>query len=119
MPGLLAAGLGLGLLLSGPFALAPTAYVVLDVAYSVRLKVIAILDVLVLALYVDSGMSHTLYGRPQVLWALCILLLYWISYLWLIAHRGRMHDDPLVFTVRDRVSRVLIALMALVYLIAL
>jgi len=39
------------------------------------------------------------------------LLLYWISYAWLTARRGRMTDDPLVFAIKDRVSQVLIALM--------
>ena len=77
------------------------------------------LAVLVLALYIESGTSHILYARPQVLWALCILLLYWVSHLWLMAHRRRMHDDPLVFAVRDPVSCILIALMTLVFLIAL
>ena len=40
-----------------------------------------------------------------------VLLLYWISYAWLTARRGRMTDDPLVFAIKDRVSQVLIALM--------
>ena len=39
------------------------------------------------------------------------MLLYWVGYLWLIAHRGKMHHDPLVFAMRDRTSRVLILLM--------
>lgn len=76
------------------------------------------LAVLVLALYIDSATSHALYDRPQILWAVCILLLYWISYLWLKAHRRLMDDDPLVFAMRDPVSRALIALMALAVLIA-
>jgi 4-hydroxybenzoate polyprenyltransferase/phosphoserine phosphatase len=76
------------------------------------------LAVLVLALYIDSDASHALYDRPQALWAVCVLLLYWISYLWLMAHRKQMDDDPLVFAVRNPVSRVLIALMALAALIA-
>jgi 4-hydroxybenzoate polyprenyltransferase/phosphoserine phosphatase len=76
------------------------------------------LAVLVLALYIDSNASHALYARPQVLWAVCVLLLYWISYLWLMAHRRQMDDDPLVFAVRNPVSRVLVALMALAALIA-
>ena len=76
------------------------------------------LAVLVLALYIDSGTGNALYARPQVLWALCVLLLYWISYLWLMAHRKRMDDDPLVFAVRNPVSRLLIVLMALATLIA-
>ncbi len=76
------------------------------------------LAVLVLALYIDSDTSRALYARPQVLWALCVLLLYWISHLWLMAHRKRMDDDPLVFAVRNSVSRLLIVLMALALLVA-
>jgi 4-hydroxybenzoate polyprenyltransferase len=71
------------------------------------------LAVLVLALYVD-GAARVLYSRPQLIWVLCVLLLYWISHLWLMAHRKRMHDDPLVFAIRDRTSQVLLGLMAVV-----
>jgi hypothetical protein len=35
---------------------------------------------------------------------LCGLLLYWISRVWMTAHRGAMHDDPVVYALRDRVS---------------
>ena len=67
--------------------------------------------VLVLALYITSGAATLLYARGGVLWLLCPLLLYWIGRIWLVAHRGRMHDDPFVFTLRDRTSRILIVLM--------
>ena len=67
--------------------------------------------VLVLALYIASGTLNTPYSRHQLIWLVCPLLLYWVGYLWLIAHRGRMHHDPLVFALRDRTSRVLILLM--------
>jgi hypothetical protein len=40
-------------------------------------------------------------------WFLCPLLLYWISYVSLTAHRGRMQDDPLVFATTDHTSRIL------------
>jgi 4-hydroxybenzoate polyprenyltransferase len=43
-------------------------------------------------------------------WALSLLFIYWISYVWLMAHRGRMGDDPVSFTIRDPTSRVLILL---------
>jgi len=66
--------------------------------------------VLVLALYINSTASELLYRRPQVLWLLCPLLLYWISRAWLIAHRGDMHDDPVVFAITDRTSRLLLAI---------
>jgi 4-hydroxybenzoate polyprenyltransferase len=76
------------------------------------------LSVLVLALYITSDTAHGLYFRYQLIWLVCALLLYWISYMWLMAHRGRMHDDPLVFALRDRVSRIVIALMAAILLAA-
>jgi len=74
--------------------------------------------VLVLALYISSGVAEIHYTRHQLIWLLCPLLLYWISYVWLIAHRGAMHDDPLVFTVRDRVSRIVMLMTAIVLLLA-
>lgn len=67
--------------------------------------------VLVLALYIASGAVQMLYSRHQLMWLVCPLLLYWIGYLWLNAHRGRMHHDPLVFATRDRRSRLLVTLM--------
>jgi 4-hydroxybenzoate polyprenyltransferase len=72
------------------------------------------LAVLVLALYINSTASEALYRHPQVLWLLCPLLLYWISRAWLIAHRGHMHDDPVVFALTDRVSRLVLVLGAIV-----
>jgi len=75
--------------------------------------------VLVLSLYIASGSVKVLYSTHQVLWLVCPLLLYWIGYLWLVAHRGTMYHDPLVFAVRDRTSRILIMLMLAAALIAI
>lgn len=69
------------------------------------------LAVLVLALYMTSNTAQMLYGRYELMWLLCPLLLYWISHVWLIAHRGNMVDDPVVFTMNDRTSRILLLLM--------
>ena len=74
--------------------------------------------VLVLAIYISSGAAQILYTRHELIWLLCPLLLYWISYIWLTAHRGRMHDDPLVFTIRDRTSHIVILLAAVIVLLA-
>jgi len=70
------------------------------------------LSVLVLALYLATAAFDRTYSRGQLIWGTCVLLLYWISYLWLMAHRGRMTDDPLVFAIKNRVSLTLISLMA-------
>lgn len=62
------------------------------------------LAVLVLALYIQDPHTVELYKFPQAIWIGCPILLYWISRAWLIAHRGLMHDDPIVFAIKDRVS---------------
>jgi 4-hydroxybenzoate polyprenyltransferase len=59
------------------------------------------LSVLVLALYLNSEDVRRLYAHPARLWVMLPLLLYWISRVWLLAHRGQMHDDPIVFAIRD------------------
>ena len=62
------------------------------------------LAVLVMALYVNSQEVRALYKYPTLLLLVCPLLLYWVSRVWLIAHRGKMHDDPIVFALKDAVS---------------
>ena len=69
------------------------------------------LSVLVLAVYMSSEDITLLYSRADFIWVTCVLLLYWISHIWLAAHRGRMTDDPLVFTLKDRTSMILVLLM--------
>lgn len=68
------------------------------------------LSILVLALYINSSESLALYSHPKALWLICPLMLYWISRAWIIAHRGGMHDDPVIFAVMDRTSRVIAVL---------
>lgn len=75
--------------------------------------------VLVLSLYIASGAVKVLYSTHLILWLVCPMLLYWIGYLWMVAHRGKMHHDPLVFAVRDGTSRILILLMLAAALIAI
>ena len=67
--------------------------------------------VLVLALYIQDGKAANLYVTPQFIWLACPVMLFWISRAWLIAHRGRMHDDPIVFALKDKVSWGVVAFM--------
>ncbi len=74
---------------------------------------------LVMALYVQSADVVALYQHPQVLWALCPILLYWTSKIWILANRGKMHDDPLVYAARDPKSLLTIGFALVVILAAL
>lgn len=76
-------------------------------------------SVLVLALYINSNQSQALYSRPEVLWLVCPLLLYWISRVWLLTHRGKMHDDPIVFALKDKISLVVGAMVGVIAVCAL
>ena len=62
--------------------------------------------VLVLALYVNSPDVLPLYRHPSALWVLCPILLFWVSRVLMLSHRGLMNDDPVVFALRDRLSLV-------------
>ncbi|WP_449473728.1 UbiA family prenyltransferase [Sphingobium chungangianum] len=69
--------------------------------------------VLVLALYVNSADVTRLYSRPEALWGICLTLLYWLNRMTLVAHRGEMHDDPVVFAALDRTSQICFGIAAL------
>jgi 4-hydroxybenzoate polyprenyltransferase len=72
------------------------------------------LAVLVLALYLTSGPTPSeLYSQPMFIGLAAVLLLYWISYLWLVANRGHMPEDPVLFALKDSRSWVLVVLMGI------
>jgi 4-hydroxybenzoate polyprenyltransferase len=77
------------------------------------------LAVLVLALYLNSDEVVRLYRKPAVLFLVCPLLLFWTSRLWLLAHRGQIHEDPIVASARDPSSYIVGALVLLVLYAAL
>lgn len=60
--------------------------------------------VLVLALYLNSDAVVKLYKSPEIIWGAVPVMLFWISWMWMQAHRGKMHDDPLVFALKDKAS---------------
>lgn len=62
------------------------------------------ISVLVLALYINSPDVKSMYANPVMMWPACLVMLYWISRIWIIAHRGNMDDDPIVFALKDKAS---------------
>lgn len=66
------------------------------------------LSVLVLGLYVSHKDVTRHYANPEVLWLVTPLMLYWISRVWLLARRGELAADPVVFAATDRVSYAIV-----------
>lgn len=64
-------------------------------------------SVIVLSLYLNSETVAKLYEFPEFLWGEVPLLLLWISWAWIKAHRNEMDDDPLIFAFKDRTSQLI------------
>lgn len=76
------------------------------------------LAVLVLALYIDEPVVQGKFGAPWLLWGVCPLLIFWVSRMVLVASRGEMHDDPLVWALENRTSRKVMVAVAVFIVLA-
>jgi len=70
---------------------------------------------LVLALYLQSDRVAAHYNNPSLLWVLPAAVLYWECRIWLMTDRGEVHDDPLVFAARDKISWLLGIVIAIAF----
>ena len=76
------------------------------------------LAAIVLALYIHSPEVRLLYKSPEWLWVMVPLVVYWVSRTWILASRGAMNEDPIVFATRDRVTYFCAAIGAICLLLA-
>ena len=67
-------------------------------------------SVLILSLYLNNPETNIMYPNITWLWLMPALLLYWISRMWMKAHRGQVDDDPVVFATRDWQSLLVLSL---------
>ena len=72
----------------------------------------AISAIVVFGLFVSSPETAARYATPPALWLVAIGLIYWLSRLWIKTARGEMHDDPVVYAIKDKGSRFVVLLMA-------
>ncbi len=94
-------------------------YRVSDLAVLWPLGVAAALSsVVVFGLFIDAPETRARYATPPLLWLVAIGLIYWLARLWIKTSRGEMQDDPLVFALKDRGSRVTVLVMIAVVLVA-
>ena len=64
------------------------------------------ISVMVMVLYIDDLQAGSQYSQPDWLWFVSIAILYWISHMWLLAFRGQMNEDPVLFAIHDRPSYI-------------
>lgn len=78
----------------------------------------AMSSVVVFGLFISSPETAARYATPVALWLVALGLIYWLSRLWISTARGEMHEDPVVYAIRDRGSRAVAVLMAAAMLAA-
>ena len=78
----------------------------------------SVASALVYCLYITSDEVRRLYDRPDLLWLGLPVFLYWIGRVWMLANRGEVHEDPVVFALRDGPSYLVGAAMAAVLMLA-
>ena len=66
----------------------------------------AMLALLMFCFYVNNNVLTNQYQQPTLLWLIVPALCYWLMRMWIKTHRGEMHDDPIVFTLKDYGSLV-------------
>ena len=76
-------------------------------------------SILVFALYIHDPFIVQRYTQPEWLWLIVPALLYWIGRVWIIAHRGKMDEDPIVFALHDKLSYAILAFIAIGVFMAL
>jgi 4-hydroxybenzoate polyprenyltransferase len=75
--------------------------------------------VVVFMLYIARPDVTELYRHATRLWLIVPLLIYWLNRVWLLASRGELDDDPVVFAMRDAMSLAVGAAVAVVALLAI
>jgi 4-hydroxybenzoate polyprenyltransferase len=76
------------------------------------------LSSLVLALYINSDSVKALYRRPDLLWAVMPLLLYYIGRIWIACVRGELDDDPIVYSAKTPSTYYIVAVSVLLVIAA-
>lgn len=71
-----------------------------------------------MAIYLQSSAVTLLYPSETALWLVIPAMFYWIANIWLQAGRGAMHDDPIVFALKNPPSLISGGIIALLFIAA-
>lgn len=77
------------------------------------------LAIMVMIMYIHDLQANRMYSEPMWLWGISVVMLYWVSRVWLKAYRGLMDEDPVLFAMRDRVSYMVAIVVAVSFWLAL
>lgn len=78
----------------------------------------AMLAVLMFCFYINNNVLTNQYQQPDILWLIVPALSYWLMRIWIKTQRAEMHDDPIVFSLRDRGSLITISFCGFIAIVA-
>lgn len=75
--------------------------------------------VLIMVIYlIEDAFPKGFYGHPDFLWGIAAIIFLWLARIWLLSHRGQLHDDPVAFALKDRLSLFYAGAMGVIFMIA-
>ena len=78
----------------------------------------ALSAVVVFGMFINAAETGLRYESPQLLWGAAVVMIYWISRLWIKTGRGEMHDDPIVYSLSNFNSLFCISVMVMITVLA-
>ncbi|MEX3074521.1 UbiA family prenyltransferase [Vibrio alginolyticus] len=78
----------------------------------------ALMSVLMFCFYINNNALTNQYQQPDILWLIVPAMCYWLMRMWIKTHRGEMHHDPIIFTLKDRGSRITVGFCGLIAIAA-
>ncbi|HEV2487285.1 MAG TPA: UbiA family prenyltransferase [Terracidiphilus sp.] len=75
--------------------------------------------VVIFANYIGGLDVSKLYRNPTLLWMILPLMILWLCRIWLLATRGELHEDPVVFALTDRMSLLIGVAVGVVAILAI
>jgi 4-hydroxybenzoate polyprenyltransferase len=76
------------------------------------------LSVLVFIFYIYSAKAQLFYKSPLLLWLICPCLFIWLNHMWQFAQEGKIHDDPVIFTIKNSFSWIFLLLIVIFSVLA-
>lgn len=62
----------------------------------------SLMSLLMLMFYIEDSFQQNFYNEPQLLWLILPAFAYFFMRIWLKTTRSEMHDDPIVFALKDK-----------------
>jgi len=77
------------------------------------------ISIIILMLYLDSAAAENYYKSNQIFFAIPLILLFWITHICFITHKGLMKSDPILYIIKDSISYLSFLLIAIFFYLSI